>query len=176
MNTTTNKPKVLSPLQASQVLQSQPNARLIDVRTRAEFEQVHAQPAQHIPMDELNPDLLKDCDGPVLLICKSGARASNCAERLCGQLSAEICVVDGGTEAWTAAGLPVVRTNRRTISLERQVRITVGSLVLLFSILALTVDTRFAALPAFLGAGLLFAGITDWCGLGLLLARMPWNR
>ena len=83
--------------------------------------------------------------------------------------------VEGGTLACEAAGLPVVR-GKKAISLERQVRIAAGFLVLVGAVLALTVHPYFAGLSAFVGAGLMFAGITDTCGMGMLLARMPWNQ
>ena len=81
----------------------------------------------------------------------------------------------GGTLAWDAAGLPVVR-GKKTILLERQVRIAAGFLVLVGAVLALVVHPYFVGLSAFVGAGLMFAGITDSCGMGMLLAKMPWNR
>ena len=83
--------------------------------------------------------------------------------------------VDGGTKAWAEAGLPVVR-GQKAISLERQVRIVAGSLVLIGIVLGFLVHQSLFGLAAFAGAGLLFAGITDTCGMGLLLARMPWNQ
>jgi tetrahydrodipicolinate N-succinyltransferase len=85
-------------------------------------------------------------------------------------------VVEGGTELWAAAGLPTEGTGRKVISIERQVRIGAGSLVLTGLILGFLFHPAFFALSAFIGAGLVFAGITDWCGMGLLLARAPWNR
>ena len=84
--------------------------------------------------------------------------------------------VEGGTTAWEKVGLPVVRGATRVISLERQVRIAAGSLVLLGVLLGWLVHPTFFALSAFVGAGLVFAGITDWCGMGMLLAKMPWNQ
>jgi rhodanese-related sulfurtransferase len=83
--------------------------------------------------------------------------------------------VDGGTQAWEAAGLPIVR-GQKTISLERQVRIAAGSLVVLGAVLGYFVHPYFIGLSAFVGAGLVFAGVTDTCGMGMLLARMPWNK
>jgi rhodanese-related sulfurtransferase len=83
--------------------------------------------------------------------------------------------VEGGTLAWDQAGLPVVR-GRRTISLERQVRICAGFMALTGGVLAMLVHPWFAGLSAFVGAGLMFAGITDTCGMALILARMPWNQ
>jgi rhodanese-related sulfurtransferase len=83
--------------------------------------------------------------------------------------------VEGGTQAWVDAGLPVVR-GKKSISLERQVRIAAGSLVLLGAALAWLVHPGFVGLSAVVGAGLLFAGLTDSCAMGMVLARMPWNR
>jgi hypothetical protein len=83
--------------------------------------------------------------------------------------------VEGGTLACEQAGLPIVR-GRKAISLERQVRIAAGSLVVTGAVLGYLVHPAFIGLAAFIGAGLVFAGITDTCGMGMLLARMPWNR
>jgi len=84
-------------------------------------------------------------------------------------------VVEGGTLAWIEAGLSVNRGTTKVISLERQVRIAAGSLVLTGVLLAIFVHPYFIGISAFVGAGLIFAGITDWCGMGLLLAKLPWN-
>jgi rhodanese-related sulfurtransferase len=90
---------------------------------------------------------------------------------------AEVYNVEGGTAAWERAGLQVVRREgRRVISLERQVRIAAGSLVLIGVTLGWLVHPALFGLAAFVGLGLVFAGVTDWCGMGLLLARMPWNQ
>jgi rhodanese-related sulfurtransferase len=88
---------------------------------------------------------------------------------------ANVVNIEGGTLAWEEAGLPVVR-GQKMMSLERQVRIAAGALVLIGVILGWLVDPTFAGLAAFVGAGLVFAGLTDTCGMGMLLARMPWNR
>src|SRR5208282_4038589 len=85
-------------------------------------------------------------------------------------------VVAGGTLAWEDAGLPVVCSASTVISLERQVRIAAGLLVLAGVLLARFVHPWFIGLSAFVGAGLVFAGITDYCGMGLLLAKLPWNQ
>ena len=83
--------------------------------------------------------------------------------------------VEGGTQAWEQAGLPVVR-GKKTISLERQVRIAAGALVFLGTILGAAVSPYLLIIPGFVGAGLVFAGITDTCGMGMMLAKMPWNQ
>ncbi|QDT14967.1 rhodanese-like domain-containing protein [Alienimonas californiensis] len=150
---------------------------LIDVRTGPEYRGVHAEGARNVPLDRLDPALLKQelrGDGPILAICQSGARSVRAVETL-RAAGLEAISVDGGTPAWESAGLPVAR-GKKSISLERQVRIAAGSLVLIGSILALTAHPYWAGLPAFVGAGLTFAGLTDTCGMGLLLAKMPWNR
>ena len=152
-------------------------AHLIDVRTAAEHAQVHARGVTLIPLYELNPaklDIAKDA--PVYLLCRTGGRAEIAARQLANAGFSQCAVVEGGTQAWVAAGLPVERGTRNVISLERQVRIAAGSLVLTGVLLANFVNPSFLWISAFIGAGLIFAGLTDWCGMGLLLARMPWNR
>jgi hypothetical protein len=96
-------------------------------------------------------------------------------EKLSRSGAQNVFVVDGGTDAWEQAGLPVVR-GKKAVSLERQVRITAGSIVAVGSVLAAFVHPWFWILPAFIGSGLVFSGVTDTCGMGMVLARMPWNR
>jgi rhodanese-related sulfurtransferase len=156
-----------------------PAARLIDVRTVAEFRSVHAQGATLIPFDQFDPGQFSRTNaggnGPIYLICGSGARARTAAEKCVTAGLTDVAVVEGGTSAWVAAGLPVVR-GRGAISLERQVRTAAGALVLIGVILGFSVHHIFFGLCAFVGAGLVFAGVTDTCGMGLILARMPWNQ
>jgi rhodanese-related sulfurtransferase len=180
MATTTSNNNIASvaPTALAQRINSGEDVRLIDVRTPAEFESVHAPAARNVPLDTLDPDAInrESGGGTVHVICHSGSRSAAAAcERLITGGCTNVVSVEGGTQAWEAAGLPVVR-GKQTISLERQVRIGAGLLVLTGAVLALTVNTWFALLPAFVGAGLTFAGITDICGMGLLLGRMPWNR
>jgi hypothetical protein len=78
--------------------------------------------------------------------------------------------------AWERAGLPMVRGARGSISLERQVRIGAGTLVLAGVVMGWLIHPAFFGFSAFVGAGLVFAGVTDWCGMGMLLAKMPWNQ
>ena len=151
---------------------------LIDVRTPAEFREGHAVGARNVPLGDLDPAAFETGDEPVYCICKSGNRSQSACASLRRAGRAAIGV-DGGTEAWAAAGLPVERAagaGRRAISLERQVRIAAGALALAGAALAFFVHLYWVALPAFVGAGLVFAGLTDTCGMGLMLAKMPWNR
>lgn len=154
---------------------------LIDVRTPVEFREVHAAGAVNVPLETVSPERVQAAAGaiaetPVYLLCRSGSRAKNACERLTHAGMPNAIVVDGGTDAWVGAGLPVERSGRKAVSLERQVRITAGALVFIGSLLAAFVHPWFWVLPAFVGGGLVFSGVTDTCGMGLVLARMPWNK
>ena len=153
---------------------------LIDVRTPAEFARLHAAGAVLAPLDELSPGSLatlqKTPDEPIYVICQSGARAAKACQRLADAGVGPAYCVEGGTAAWERAGLPVERGTSRVIPLERQVRIAAGSLVLIGLLLAWALHPIFLGLTAFVGAGLVFAGVTDFCGMAMLLAKMPWNR
>lgn len=152
---------------------------LIDVRTPAEFREVHCIYARNVPLDSLDPkDVMEsraDKDAPLYVICRSGNRASKACEAFVAAGYTNVVNVEGGTLAWDEAGLPVVR-GKKTISLERQVRIAAGFLVLVGTALGWFVHEYFFGIPAFVGAGLMFAGITDTCAMGMLIARMPWNQ
>ena len=151
---------------------------LIDVRTAAEFAAQHATSARLVPLDRLDPGEFTAGRGgrPLYVICQAGTRAKQAVQKLRAAGCAEAVLVTGGTQAWVEAGLPCVTGTSRVISLERQVRIAAGALVLVGVVLSLTVHPALVGLAALVGAGLVFAGATDWCGMGLLLARMPWNQ
>ncbi len=171
---------VISPKRLQELRQAGTPVDLVDVRTPVEFREVHAQGARNVPLDRLDPQSLTasrngTSDQPVYLICRSGSRSRQACEKFIAAGYPDVVDVEGGTLAWDEAGLPVIR-GKKAISLERQVRIVAGFLVLLGAVLALTVHPYFAALSAFVDAGLMFAGITDTCGMGMLLARMPWNQ
>ena len=172
--------KTISPAHLQQLLDADAGVSLIDVRTPVEFAEVHAPLAKNVPLDQFDPKALATSgqlskDQPVYLLCRSGGRATKAAEKLTQQGFDHAVVVEGGTLAWIEAGLSVNRGTTKVISLERQVRIAAGSLVLTGVLLAIFVHPYFIGISAFVGAGLIFAGITDWCGMGLLLAKLPWN-
>lgn len=153
---------------------------LIDVRTPAEFRAVHVEFARNVPLDEFDPEAVLrgrtgDASEPLYLICKSGSRSQMACEKLERSGFAGAVQVDGGTDACVQAGLPVIR-GKSVMSLERQVRIAAGSLVLTGIILGWFVHRYFLGVSAFVGGGLVFSGLTDTCGMGTVLARMPWNR
>lgn len=158
----------------------QGNVDIIDVRTPLEFREVRAVMARNIPLDVLDPHtVMKERNGsagePLYVICKGGTRGATARQKFVDAGYENVVNVEGGTEAWVAAGLPVVR-GRKAMSLERQVRIAAGFIVLVGALLGLFVHPYFAGIPAFVGAGLMFAGITDSCAMGMLIAKMPWNQ
>jgi len=157
-----------------------PELELVDVRTPAEFGEVHVSYAKNVPLDQLNPrEFLAARNGrsgqPVYVICRSGQRSAMAAERIRSAGFENVTNVEGGTSAAVQSGLPVVR-GRKAMSLERQVRIAAGSLVVIGVLLGGTVHWAFYGLSAFVGAGLVFAGVTDTCAMGMMIAKMPWNQ
>lgn len=167
----------ITPQELNQKIANGSRVDLIDVRTPVEFREVHVTIARNVPLDQLDPQAIAASHGqeePLYVICRSGSRGKQACEKLAAT-GLKVFNVDGGTKAWDEAGLPVIR-GKKTISLERQVRIAAGFLALLGAVLAMTVNQYWAGLSAFVGAGLMFAGITDTCGMGMLLAKMPWNQ
>ncbi len=169
--------RTISPEELHRKVQSGEQIQLVDVRTPVEFQEVHAQMARNVPLDQLDasPFANGENSGPIYVICRSGSRGKQAAEKLTAAGLNEVYNVEGGTLAWDQAELPVNR-GKKMISLERQVRIAAGLLVVTGSVLGAFVHPYWIGLAAFVGAGLVFAGITDTCGMGLLLAKMPWNR
>jgi len=108
-------------------------------------------------------------------LCASGNRAKKASEKFLAEGIPYCLVVEGGTQAWEAAGLSVIK-GKGVISIERQVRIGAGTMVLAGVLLGYYVHPGWYLLSGFIGCGLIFAGTTDWCGMGLLLAKMPWNQ
>jgi len=171
-------PPVIHAGELAHLLASNPDVRLLDVRTPAEYETVHIRGAYNVPLDllgEHGPEIRATVAEPVVLICQSGQRARKAEAALRAAGMPNLHVLDGGVRAWSAAGQPVVRGAER-LSLERQVRIASGGLAALGGLLALTVHPLFAILPAFVGSGLVFAGVTNTCGMAMMLARLPYNR
>lgn len=154
-------------------------ALLLDVRSPAEFRSGRVRGAVNLPLEKVTPDAVRALAGgsssPVLLLCASGGRATAAAGKLKGS-GLRTLVVAGGTNSCRQAGLPMEKDAGGVISVERQVRIAAGAMVFTGVMLGTFVNPWFYALSGFVGCGLVFAGVTDWCGMGLLLARAPWNR
>jgi rhodanese-related sulfurtransferase len=169
----------ITPKQLHDAVEADPNLELIDVRTPAEYDAVHIGFARNVPLSQLDPARLAATrsgdERPLYVVCRSGSRGRQACEQLLAAGHRNVFNVEGGTMAWDRAGLPVVR-GRSTISLERQVPIASGSLILLSTALGFFVHPYWFSLAALVGAGLVLSGVTDSCAMAAMLARMPWNR
>ena len=151
---------------------------VIDVRTPSEYRAEHVTGAELVPLDTLNPaDFCLQCEPgfPVYIICQGGKRAQIAAEKLAAAGHQNLYVIEGGTNAAKAAGVDI-EYGQGAISIERQVRIAAGFLVLIGTLAGAFIHLGFLFVSGFVGCGLIFAGITDTCGMAMMLTKMPWNR
>jgi rhodanese-related sulfurtransferase len=167
----------ISPTEAKDLLDQ--GAILIDIREADEHAREKVIGARHLPLSKLDEaDLALHAGKPVIFHCKSGARTMNNASRLARKTggACDAFSVEGGLDAWKKAGLPVATDHRQPIELQRQVQIGAGSLAFIGTVLGVIVSPWFLVIPAFVGAGLLTAGVTGFCGMAQLLMRAPWNK
>jgi rhodanese-related sulfurtransferase len=149
--------------------------QIIDIRSPSEFATGHIPTAINIPLDQIESRIHDlNSEASIVLVCQVGKRA-RMAAALLDSCRLSISVLDGGTDAWIKAGLPVVANSKTRWSLERQVRFGAGAMVLAGATLAFTVNAHWLFLCAFVGLGLIFAGATDICPMAELLILMPWN-
>lgn len=152
-------------------------AVLVDIREPDEFARSHVKGAISQPLSRWEAAHLEmRPEADVIFTCRSGMRTAGACDRLAARVAGQAYVLAGGLDGWIKAGLPVETDRRVPIDLMRQVQIAAGSLVLMGTLLGLFVHPGFFAIPAFVGAGLNFAGITGFCGMARLLAYAPWNR
>ena len=154
-------------------------AILIDIREADEHARERIPGARHLALSKLDEaDLAVHRGKAVIFHCRSGVRTRSNAGRLASKLddACEAYVVEGGLDAWRKAGLPVALDRRQPIDLERQVRIGAGGLTLVGTLLGVSASPWFLVIPLFVGGGLLFAGLTGFCGMARLLVHAPWNR
>lgn len=159
----------------SELSHSGEKPEIVEVRSETEFAAAHIPGAKCIPLQQLPHRHADLGDGDLVLVCEAGARAS-IAQKSLSQRSGTVFVLDGGTRAWREAGLPLIALRGTQWSLERQVRLGAGLMILIGIALALLISETWVLLRLFVGAGLTFAGATDICMMGRLLARMPWNQ
>lgn len=152
-------------------------AIVIDVREPAEFATKHIQGATLLPLGKITVDDLPDTNKKVVIYCQKGMRGNSACVKITEQDSSVIVYnMVGGIEAWESAGNSVKLGESKVLPLDRQVQITIGALALTGSLSGYFYDPVFMLIPSFLGAGLLFAGLSGTCGLALLMAKMPWNQ
>ena len=173
--------KTISVLELQALLGGAGPVDLIDVRTPAEYAGVHVPGAKLLPLDDLDCRAALSArtgpaGAPIHILCHSGARAAKAAAKFTGTGFENCVVVEGGTQAWVDAGLPVERSAIRVLPLDRQLQITIGSIVLTGVLLAWFVNPAWVWLAGFAGTGLIFAGLSGICMMRSLLAKMPWNR
>lgn len=171
------KPEILSPLQASKLLEQ--GAVLVDIRDRADFLREHIPQALSLPLTEITTG--KTVEGseqqPVIFHCQAGMRTTNNAEQLMRAASSgNVFLMSGGINAWKSAALPIIEDKKQPLPIIRQVHITAGILVLVGVIAGYAVDSRLFLLSGFIGAGLIFSGVSGFCGMASLLQKMPWNK
>lgn len=163
--------------ESARALVDEGSAVLIDIREPDEHARERIPQARNVPLSRFEASTLPRGEAPIAIFhCRSGARTAEAAQRLLASGFAEVRCLDGGIEAWKKAGLPVEVDRGAPLPLMRQVQIGAGSLVLLGAVLAWLVSPWFILMCAFVGAGLVVAGVTGFCGMARMLAAMPWNR
>lgn len=153
------------------------SAILIDVREPAEHRQENIAGAHLVPLSQLDfsPDI---ADGKQVIVhCQKGVRGNKACEQL-QQRYAEVTFLNmvGGIEAWRGASLMTVKGKSKVLALDRQVQLTIGTCVLTGVLLSQFVAPQWVWLSGFMGAGLIFAGLSGFCGLARVMALMPWNK
>jgi rhodanese-related sulfurtransferase len=179
----TKQVSTITPQQLHDMLEKDRVGQLLDVRSMAEYRAGHIPGAQLIPIEEVSAEAVlqhfKRADlgheETLSVTCEAGPRAQKAVERLQQAGLDNLTLVEGGTQGWKQAGLPM-RHCANAISLERQVQIAIGALLVMKVWLGFSVHELFFAIGAVIGAGLIVAGTTRWCGMAQLMARMPWNR
>ncbi len=168
---------LITPQQALKIQQN--GGIIIDVCTPAEFSDEHIVDAFNKPLDKITLLMgtirILTRNKQVILTCRKGTRAALACKQL-QHLDTEISIIEQGNYGWNKARLPMYHNKHTLISIERQVRIAAGTFGLVGSLLAYFISIKFIIIPVIIGAGLVNAGITDWCGLGKLLMKMPWNK
>jgi rhodanese-related sulfurtransferase len=168
--------KSISPDRAAVLMRS--GAVLIDIREADEHARESIPGARHHSLARIDSESpIRSGDEVVIFHCKSGARTSGNSSKLSAAAPhCEAYVLEGGLNAWKKAGLPVTLDRSQPIEIMRQVQIAAGGLVLLGVTLGAAITPGFYVLAGIVGAGLLFAGVSGFCGLARLLGMMPWNR
>ncbi|MBF6635967.1 rhodanese family protein [Rouxiella silvae] len=170
-------PGSVSPREAKKLIEQ--GAVLIDIRDRAEYLREHIPNARSVPFADIAAG--KTVEGanqrPIIFHCQAGMRTTQNADALIKAASpTPVLLMAGGINAWKSDSLPTIEDKKQPLPIMRQVQIVAGTLVLIGVALGYTIDSKLFMLSGFVGAGLLFAGISGWCGMASLLSKMPWNR
>ena len=160
-----------------QMMREDPLVRILDVRTGAEFDNVHIPGSFNVPLDTLGEHVrdLAEVEHPVVLVCMSGGRASIAHGQLSGAGKTRLHILEGGVQAWESAGAEVVRNTTQKWVLDRQVRLVAGSLVLAGVVASIAVP-RAKWLSGAVASGLVFSAVSNTCAMGNVLAKLPYNQ
>ena len=171
-------PNTITPEKLAEKKSSGEAIAIIDVRTPVEFREVHVPGAINLPLDRVSPDAVLQLSNslPVYVICQSGQRSSKACDCLADNPLVHVELVEGGTEGWIKSGLEVVRGKKAVMSLERQVRLTAGLLVLTGTLVGFFIHPAGLLLSGGVATGLSVSAITNTCPMAVLLGRMPWNQ
>lgn len=162
--------------EVSSMVEQGQRVQMIDVRSPQEFAEGHIPGAVNIPLDEIEARIADvNIHDTVVVVCQAGTRAQMACDLLESRLQSSR-KLEGGTDAWRASGRSLVAMTKSRLPLMRQVQLVVGPLILLGVTFAILIDPLWALLAGVVGAGLTLAGATGWCGMALLLAKLPWNR
>jgi rhodanese-related sulfurtransferase len=161
----------------SALRQADPTTRVLDVRTGGEFETAHIPGSYNVPLDTLveHVDEFSRLEHPIVLVCQSGGRAGQAREVLSSAGKSSLHVLDGGMNAWIAAGKELLAADKSRWALDRQVRLTAG-MVSIIGVAGSFLRAWMAWLPAAVGVGLVYMAVTNTCPVSPLMAKLPWNR
>ena len=173
-----NTPRTVAPTELTRRLSADPELMIVDVRTPGEFETTHIRGSYNVPLDlltEHTADLAERLHDHVVLVCQSGTRASKACAALHEAGFDAVAVLEGGIAAYQEAGGTVVHRGSRW-AMDRQVRMTAGSLVLLGTLAGQLIHPRLGLLAGAIGAGLTYSALSNSCAMASVLSKMPWNR
>jgi rhodanese-related sulfurtransferase len=150
---------------------------LIDVREPEEYKSESINGACLIPLSEISIEKLPSLSKPIVIHCRSGKRSMDaCIKLLASNSSLDVYSLDGGILAWSQAGFKTKKSRVDKLSIERQTQVAIGLIAFVGTVFGFMFNAAFYMLPGFIGLGLIFAGITGWCGMAKLLLKMPWNK
>ncbi|AWP35283.1 rhodanese family protein [Pantoea vagans] len=170
-------PESVAPEKAKKLIEQ--GALLLDIRDTSEYLREHISGARSFTLTDIQAGKkIETQEGrPVIFYCLSGGRTaqnSNVLIAAAGPVPA--LILAGGINAWKSARLPVIEDKKQPLPVMRQVQIAAGILILTGVVLGYSIDSRLFLLSGFIGAGLLFAGVSGVCGMANFLLKMPWNR
>lgn len=166
--------KSVTPQRARELLSG--GALLVDIREADEHARERIAEARHHPASAFDPAAIAADGRAVIFHCRSGVRTAAHAPRLAQAAGSDAYMLEGGLDAWKRAGLPVTLDRKKPIEIQRQVQLIAGALVFAGALLGLVASPMFFAVPILVGAGLMFAGATGFCGMAKLFALLPWNK